>query len=82
MFNWSLLSIPLPGSLVLVAVGALVGWTSLDGIKTGSIVTRGGTFYRRKNPRWFWYGVGAGVAFGSVSLLLGLCNLVRIVLTK
>jgi len=82
MFLSALLSIPLPGSLVLIAVAVFVGWNSLAGVKTGSISTRGGTTYRRKNPREFWYGVGSGLLFASVFLLMGLCNLIRIVFTK
>ena len=78
----SLAALPPLSAVVLVAIGAFIGWNSVAGIRSGSVSVRGGTFSRRKNPRSFWFSVTIGFAFSSTALFLGPFNLVRLVASK
>lgn len=40
--------------LVLLIVPALMGWLIVDGIRSGVVRMRGGSYSREEEPRWFW----------------------------
>lgn len=78
----SLAAIPPRSALLFVAIGTLVGWNTIAGIRSGSVAVRGGIFSRRKNRSSFWLSVSLGFAFSAAALLLGLFNLARVLAAK
>ena len=79
----SLISLSLRASLVLIGVGVFVAWNTIVGVRTGSVVVRGGGRYtRRKDPRSFWVSVSLGFTFSVAALLLGLFNLARMAVAR
>jgi hypothetical protein len=67
--------------LVVICMPLLSGWLAFDGIKNGSVQTRGGKCSRSEYPILFWMNVAfyaGGTAFLTYLTVLGACNVITL----